>query len=313
VGIPAYSLSVDVRRGFVDPTAPSRFGDHMITAIELPADNNDPRLLARVKALNGKTLLIFDPTDEETAVGLIRDELQGGWGYIANGAESQVLQMPILPPQSGGLSRKGNFTLTPDGAIAGDITETFNGNDASIERWFLKDNDTKEIHEKLESGLSSELPGLTFKGYEFHQPPELDKPLGLDLHFSASNFAHPAGPLLLLRPRVFGSHARLVNDVMDGKPRAYAIEIGHPGDWHDSFDIAIPAGYVVDETPDPVDLDTDFASYHSSVSAKGNTLHYEREYVVKQVEVPAAKASSFRDFETAILTDEKGTAVLKKQ
>ena len=50
----------------------------MITAIELPDGENDPRLIARVKAANGKTLLIFDPTDEETPVGLIRSELQSG-------------------------------------------------------------------------------------------------------------------------------------------------------------------------------------------------------------------------------------------
>ena len=64
---------------------------------------------------------------------------------------------------------------------------------------------------------------------------------------------------------------------------------------------------------DPVDLDVEFASYHSSVSAKGNVLHYEREYVVRQVEIPAEKAPSFRKLEGTILADEKGTVVLKKQ
>jgi hypothetical protein len=313
VGINAHYFAVDSRRGFVDPAAPSRFGDHMITAIELPDGDSDPRLMARVKAANGKTLLIFDPTDEKDPVGLIRADLQGGWGYIGNGADSQVLQMPVLAPESAGLSRKGSFTLSVDGALAGDVVETFVGNDASNERWFIKDNDSKELREGLEKSLGSDLPGLVFKGFEFHQATELDKPLGLDLHFSATNYAHPAGTLLLLRPRVVGSHARTVADVMEGKPRKYSIEMGHPGHWRDSFDIAIPAGYVVDETPDPVNVDLDFASYHSSVSAKGNLLHYERDYVVRQVEIPPAKAASFRMLESAILSDEKGTAVLKRQ
>ena len=78
---------------------------------------------------------------------------------------------------------------------------------------------------------------------------------------SDTDYAHTAGPLLLLRPRVVGSHVRNVPDVMEGKPRAYAIELGHTGRFKDSFDIAIPAGYVaVDETPDPVDVNVDFAS-----------------------------------------------------
>ncbi|MGA7242602.1 MAG: transglutaminase, partial [Terracidiphilus sp.] len=75
----------------------------------------------------------------------------------------------------------------------------------------------------------------------------------------------------------------------------------------------IPAGYVVDETPDPVNLDLDFASYHSNITAKGDQLHYEREFIVRQVELPAARAADFRRLEGAILMDEKGTAVLKKQ
>ena len=312
-GIPAHSLSVDDRRGFIDPTAPSRFGDHMITAIELPVGDNDPRLAARVKAANGKTLLIFDPTDEVTPVGIIRGDLQGAWGYIANGPDSQVLQMPVLSPETAGLNRKGTFTLTPDGALSGDITEVFTGDDAASERWFIKHNDTKEVREKLENGLTSDLTGLAFKGYEFHQEGSLDKPVGLDLHVSTTGYAHAAGPLLLFRPRVVGSHARMVDDMIGGKPRAYSIELGHPGHWRDSFDIALPAGYVVDETPDPVAVDLDFASYHSSVTAKGNTLHYERDYIVRQVDIPPTKAAEFRHLESVIVSDEKGSAVLKKQ
>jgi len=313
VGIRAHYLHVDSRRGVIDPDAPSIIGDHMIAAIELPDGPIDPRLMATVKAVNGKTMLIFDPTDEVTPVGLIRSDLQGSYGILANGSNSQVLRMPVLSPESGGLSRKGSFTLTPDGALAGDVNEVFTGDDATWARYGIKEADSRELHESLERSLGSDLPGLAFKGFEFHQTADLDKPLDLDLHLAASNYAHPAGTLLLLRPRVLGSHVRSVPDVMEGKKRVYSIELGHPGHFHDSFDIAIPPGYVVDETPDPVNIDLDFASYHSSVSAKPGLLHYEREYVVRQVEIPPDKASSFRLLESAILGDEKGTAVLKKQ
>ncbi|MGD0860246.1 MAG: DUF3857 domain-containing protein [Terracidiphilus sp.] len=313
IGVRAYYLHVDSERGTIDPDAPSLAGNHMITAIELPEGENDPRLMARVKAANGKTLLIFDPTDEVTPVGLIRGQLQGAYGNISNGAHSQVLQMPVLTPDSAELTRKGYFTLAPDGALAGDVVETSTGDAAARERWSIKNKDSKELRESLEKSLGSDLPGLAFKGFEFHQTADLDKPLNLDLHLSAAGYAHASGPLLLLRPRVLGSDARAVPDVMEGKPRAYSIELGHPGRFRDSFDIALPAGYVVDETPDPVNLDLDFANYHSSVSAKGNTLHYEREYVVRQVEIPPEKAAAFRRLESAILADEKGAAVLKKQ
>lgn len=313
IGIRAYYLHVDSRRGVINPDAPSLIGNHMITAIELPDGENDPRLMARVKATNGKTLLIFDPTDEETPVGLIRGDLQGAYGNISNGADSQVLRMPVLPPESGGLIRKGSFALAADGSLAGDIDDVFTGVDAAHERSILKERDAKQVRDSLEEGLSAELPGLSFKGYEFHDSGEFDKPVGLDLHLSATSYAHPAGPLLLLRPRVMGSIARTLPDVMESNTRKYSIEIGHPGLWRSTYDITLPAGYVVDEMPDPVDVDMDFASYHASVTAKGNLLHYEMVYTVRQVELPADRAPDFRKFELAILSGEKGTAVLKKQ
>jgi hypothetical protein len=315
IGIRAHYLVVAVGElhGAVNPEAPSHFSNHVITAIELPDGENDPRLVARVKAANGKTLLIFDPTDEVTPVGLIRGELQGEYGTFANGSDSQVLRMPVLPPESGGLTRKGSFTLAADGSLAGDIDDVFIGVDAAHERSFLKERDAKEVHDSLEEGLSVELPGLNFKGYEFHDSGDLDKPVGLDLHVSAIGYAHPAGPLLLLRPRVMGANVRTPPDVMESKTRKFPIEIGHPGLWRSSYDITLPAGYVVDETPDPVDVDMDFASYHASATAKGNVLHYEMVYVVRQVEIPADRAADFRKLESAILSDEKGTAVLKKQ
>lgn len=313
VGIRAYYLHVDSERGVIDPAAPSLIGDHMITAIELLPGDDDPRLMARVKIANGKTLLVFDPTDEETPVGLIRGQLQGAYGNISDGADSQVLEMPVLPPESAEQSHKGTFAMTADGTLSGEITDEFAGVDAAREREFLKNTDSKKLHDSLEEMLSHDLPGLDMKGFEFHQTDDLDKPVALDLRVDDTNYAHTAGTLLLVRPRVVGSDSRSVPDLMKAEPRKYPIEVGYPGRQRDSFDIVLPPGYVVDETPDPVNVDFDFATYHSATTAKGNVLHYEREYVVRQVEIPASRAADFRKLESAVVSDEKGTVVLKKQ
>jgi transglutaminase-like putative cysteine protease len=243
IGIHAYYLHVDSERGVIDPAEPSLIGNHMITAIELPDGENDPRLLARVKAANGKSLLIFDPTDEVTSIGLIRPALQGAYGNLSNGADSQVLLMPVLPPDSGGLTRTGQFVLAADGSFVGDINSVFVGVDAATQREFLKTNEEKDVRETLEKRLEADLPNLTFKGYEFHQADALDQPIRLDVHLSASGYAHSAGPLLLVRPRVMGRDSREVPDLAENRTRTFPIEIGHPGCWRDSFDITLPAGY----------------------------------------------------------------------
>lgn len=308
-GIHAFYVPVDSKRGVVDPKEPSLFGNHMITAIEIPSDVNDKRLQAVVKGADGKRYLIFDPTDERTPVGNLPSDEQGGYGLLSAGAESQVIALPVLPPDANGTERKGAFTLAADGTLTGTVDSSHSGTEGADIRTFLKYSDEKERHDAWETSIAHDLPGVVLKSFRFVQPPALDKPLEFHYEVSAAQYAHQAGPLLLVRPRVVGTDTQAFDD----KPRTVPIELNATGNWRDSFDITLPQGYVVDETPDPVDLDMDFASYHSKVTSKGNVLHYERDFAVKQVELPASRAADFRKLESTILTDERGTAVLKKQ
>ena len=308
-GIRAYYVPVDSHRGVVDPDAPSFYGNHMITAIEIPADLRDPRLQAIAKARDGKQYLIFDPTDEHTPVGNLPYYLQGGYGILSAGDASQILALPVLAPDANGTEQKGSFTLAADGSLTGSVDASHSGPDGADLRWIIKYTDDKERREYWEKQIAQDLPGVTLDSFQITQPSALDKPLEFHYKVTVRQYAHPAGPLLLVRPRVVGSHALPFDD----KPRIYPIVLEATGRWRDSFDIMIPSGYIVDETPDPVGVDLDFASYHSITTVKGNLLHYEREYVVRQLEIPPAKAASFRLLENAILSDEKNAAVLKKQ
>jgi hypothetical protein len=308
-GIHAFYVPVDHRRGVVDPISPSLVGDHMITAIELPAEVQDARLKAIVKAKDGKRYLIFDPTDERTPVGNLSSNLQGSYGTLAAGAASQVIALPVLAPDANGTERKGTFALAADGTLTGAVESIHSGPAGADIRVSLKYSDEKERREALEKAVVHDIPSAVVDSFQFVQPPELDKPLALNYKFTAAQYAHQAGALLLVRPRVVGSNVQAFDD----KARTLPIELNATGRWHDSFDITLPAGFVVDETPDAIDLDLDFASYHSTITAKANLLHYEREYVVRQVQIPAEKAAAFKKLESAILADEKGTAVLKKQ
>ncbi|MGD0735220.1 MAG: DUF3857 domain-containing protein [Terracidiphilus sp.] len=308
-GIQAFYVPLDDRRGIVDPDFPSLIGNHMITAIEVPADVQDPRLKAIVKTKDGKRYLIFDPTNERTPVGNLPSYEQGSFATLAAGASSQVIALPVLPPDANGTEQIGKFTLAPDGTLTGAVDTSHSGPEGGDFREFLKYTDEKERREQWESYIAATIPGVTLDTFKFVQPSELDKPLEFHYQVTAHQYAHQAGTLLLVRPRVVGSHAIPFND----KPRTVPIDLVATGHWHDTFDITLPAGYVVDETPDPVNIDLDFASYHSSITAKGNVLHYEREYDVRQVQLPPSQAAAFRHFEGAILADEKGDAVLKKQ
>ena len=307
-GIKAYYMPVDDRRGVVDPDDPSLVGNHMITAIEIPADVNDARFHAVVKANDGKRYLIFDPTNERTPVGNLPSYEQGSFGILCAGAASQVMALPVLDPDTNGTVQTGAFTLAADGTLSGSVDSLHAGPEGADLRMFLKYTEEKERRQYWETHIARDLPGVVLDSFQFVQTPALNKPLEFHYKLTAGQYAHTAGALLLVRPRVLGSFAVPFDD----KPRTLPIDLSATGRWHDSYDITLPEGFVVDETPDPIDMDMDFASYHSAITAKENKLHYERDFIVRQVEIPADKAPAFRKLQRAILTDEKGTAILKK-
>jgi len=108
---------------------------------------------------------------------------------------------------------------------------------------------------------------------------------------------------------VLGRHARPYND----KPRTYPIDLGETGTWRDRIDVALPAGYVVDDLPAAVDLDVGFASYKSKVKADGGVLHYSREYVVRELDLGPEKSGDVSKLMAVINSDENSSAVLKKK
>ena len=171
IGIKAYFVPVDDRRGVVDPDSPSLYGDHMITAIEIPDDVKDARLEAQAKAEDGKRYLIFDPTNERTPVGNLPSYLQGSYGILASGAASQVIALPVLAPDANGTERKGTFTLSPDGALTGSVDTSPKGPEVADLRMLLKYTDEKEQHSYWETMISRDLQGAALDSFQFVQPP----------------------------------------------------------------------------------------------------------------------------------------------
>jgi hypothetical protein len=309
VGIRATWVPVDDRRGVVDPAAPSLFGNHMIMAIEIPKGYENPRLQAVVAAKNGRRYLIFDPTNEYVPVGQLPDYEQGSWGLLVAGEDSQVIQLPVLKPDTDETERKARFELTADGTLQGEVTVLRSGASSSGMRHRLAMDSDKEQRELVERSLQHDFSAFTLGEEKVTHVRELDQPLEMEYSVTAPSYAKGAGNLLLVRLRVVGSDA----EGLDDKPRKVPISFAGVGTWRDDFDVKIPAGYAVDDVPDPVSVDVGFATYRSEVKAESGVLHYDREYVLKQAVLDPDEYGKLRKLEATIATDENSDAVLKKQ
>jgi transglutaminase-like putative cysteine protease len=308
VGVRATWMMVDTDRGVVDPKVPSRMADHMIAAIQIPDGYENPALKAVVTAKSGKRYLIFDPTNPYVPIGLLPTYLQGGTGLLMAGADSEAITLPILKPGSDTVNRTADFTLAADGTLTGSVTIKHLGASSDELRYAFTMNSADDQRKGLENSLRSDFSSFTVGSENVQNVQNLDKPLILQYDVTASSYAKHAGTMLLVRPRVVSSDAIALTDTT----RNYPIEFDGTGDWRDTFDVKIPAGYTVDDLPDPMNVDTSFASYRSDVKADGDVLHYSREYIVKKVQISAEDYPELRKFEGAVYTDESRDAVLKK-
>lgn len=308
VGIHSTLLMVDTERGVIDPNAPSIVGNHMIGAIEIPKGYDSPKLHSVVTANTGKRYLIFDPTWELTPFGQLEDNLQGSFGMLMDGVNSQVIQLPVMAPDLNTIERTGSFQLNADGSLKGSVVDKRFGDVAVRRRREFKHDDAKGQQEYMDRTLAGDLTAATLTGLKVENVDALNKNLTTGFDLQASHFASVTGPLLMVRPRVFGSYAMDV----DHKTRNVAIDLEETMQAHDEFDIALPEGYVVDELPDPVKVDFGFASYESSTVLQGRTLHYSRTYTLRAVTLPPGKYADVQRLASVIASDEDGRAVLKR-
>jgi hypothetical protein len=308
VGMKSDIVLVDTHRGAVNPQNPSRWGNHAIAAIEVPEGYQSPKLHSVVTVKSGKRYLIFDPTWSDTPFGQVEDDLQGSYGLIVEGKNSELVQIPVVDPEFNTIRRTASFTLGPDGTLKGQVTDRRFGDIASNRRQAVTHNEGVKQQQYMDRTVAHDFAAASLTELKFENVEALDKDLTTSFQLTATHFATTTGPLLMVRPRVFGEYAPGV----DRKVRTVPIDLGTAMQASDNFDIELPEGYAVDELPDPVKADFGFASYESKTVLNGRVLHYARTYTVRQVQVPAEKYDDLRKLSGMIAADEDSRAVLKR-
>lgn len=308
-GIDSYYVMIDSDRGIVNPDFPSLRGDHMIMAIQLPKDVPITNLYATVEDPQLGRLLFFDPTDEYVPLGYLPSELQQSYGLVITPDSGKLILLPVLPPTTNRLMRTGTLTLSSTGNLGGDVNELRWGAPAGDSRAQFLNSPPADRNKVFEKFLGTSLNNFTLTNATVSNLDKYNENFSLHYQFVVEGYAKTAGNLLILRPRIVGEKG---SSILSGKPRKYPIEFHGTTLQSDMFDITLPAGYVVDELPQPVDAKCEYATYKSNVEVKDNVLHYKRTYEVKGVVVPTDKLPEVRDFFHQVAAAEKSSAVLRR-
>jgi hypothetical protein len=312
IGVDSYYVVINSERGAVTSSTPPQFGifDHVILAVKIPEGVSDPSLVSLLTDAKLGKLLIFDPTDEVTPFGQLRGALQASYGLLVTSSGGELVAMPQLPAAMNATERFAKLKLDEKGTLSGDIREIRRGDPAVYQRMALQavSKNTDRI-KPIEASLANSLGTFQITKASIGNLAQTNLPFVYDYSVVAENYAKSAGDLLLVRPRVMGYESQ--NFMETKEARKYPVEFAGPWRNTDTFEIALPAGYEVDDLPPPVNADYSFASYHSKAEVSGKTLKYTRTFEIKELSVPVSKAEELKTFYRVIGNDERNTAVLK--
>ncbi len=138
--------------------------------------------------------------------GKIEDGLQGSYALLVEGADSQVIQIPVLSPDLNTVHRTATMTLAADGSLKGTAAESWFGDIGSEPRHYLKEFDATKQQKAFDRLIGEDLMAASLTDLNIQNLSALNKDLTASFNLSANHFANSVGPLLMLRPRVFGSY-----------------------------------------------------------------------------------------------------------
>ena len=308
LNITAYPVAIylgDPTRVREEWASPVQF-NHCIIAIRISDETQAPSVIQHPTL--GR-LLIFDATDEHTAIGDLPEDEQGSWALIMAGDSGGLTRMPALSPELSQLDRHANVVLSPDGSITASVKEKSTGQTAVSERRAFKRLSSTEYKGMIEQWVTR---GATAAKISKLVPLD-DASSGsfdLDVDFTAAFYAQSMQDrLLVFKPAIVSRRESLF--LTDAK-RSHAVVLDARS-FNETVSVKLPAGFAVDELPDPIKLDTPFGSYKTSYEVKDGELLFTRVLAQRAGTIPVDQYPAVRNFFEKIRAADQAPVVLARK
>jgi hypothetical protein len=285
--------------------SPQQF-NHCIIAVKV-SDQTQGSTIIQHPTLG--RLLIFDPTDEETPIGDLPFHLQGSLALLDSKSETDLVRMPVTPPEMNQLERIATLQLTPDGGLSGQIKEQANGQTAASLRSEFRGLSKPDYTVKIEAWLTQ---GITSARLNKIEPTgdTGDGGFSLNLEFTANAYGQlMQNRLLVFKPVVVARREALA---LTATTRKHPVVL-HANAYSETVRVQLPTGFVVDELPDAVKLQTPFGSYVTSYEVKNNELVFKRQLSQQATTIAATDYETVRKFFESIRAAENAPVVLARK
>lgn len=285
--------------------SPRQF-NHCIIAVKV-SDSTESATVMNHPQLG--RLLVFDATDPYTPVGDLPGYLQGSKGLVIAGEKGGLSEMPITPPDADLLERQIEATLSPLGELKGTIREVANGQTSTAFRSEVRGLSAPDYKQAIEGWLTRGATGARLVKLDQNDRQQ-DAAFDLNVEFAVPNYGQlMQGRLLIFKPVVVGRR-RAVS--LTEKSRQHPIELDS-GMVKETAVFTLPTGFVVDEVPEEVNMDSPFGKYTTKFEVKEGKLHFTRMMQVNRSVISPDKYNEVKGFFAKMLEAEQSAVVLMRK
>jgi hypothetical protein len=306
-GIDSYLTTITSGdRTYVRPewASPAQF-NHAIIAIRVSDAVGLPAVIPQSPV--GR-LLMFDPTSRFTQLGDLPETEQASYALVIAGAQGALLKMPLLPLDSRRVETNIEATMDADGRLQARLKRQYFGQAGTSLRGvqrLLGNDDVKKI---FETAFTRRIGGTTLARVSTGDSPE-DHRITVNVDLAAERFGLLQGKLLLVRP---GLLSNTTEYYFSTRQRTTPVRLS-AALRSDSIHIKVPAGFKVDEIPQPRKVESPYGKLSASWSVKDGDLVMEQTIEISDTVAPAAEFPKVRDFFESVAGVQNAPVVFVKQ
>ncbi len=276
-----------------------------------PALMDTDQLPSEVVEVNtGSQTLYLDPGTAFCPYGLLSWERTGVQALRLNAAGGIFIKTPNPSPGESRTERKASLRLGEDGSLEGTLRVSYYGQEALEKRQDAVEKDEVGRRKTLEDEVKEWLPASA--NVELLSAGKWDAsetPLEAEFRVRMPDLTATTGRRILLPLGVFQTTAA---HPFQPARRVHAVYFAHPYEELDEIELQLPTGFRAESLPAPRQTsDTNFGSYHRSVTATGNSMRIRRTMSLVGIHYPVEYYPLLRLFFDKLHSGDEDRVVLQ--
>ena len=235
----------------------------------------DPR---NVAVNVGGTWKFFDPGWNYIQLGMLRWQEEGEQALITDPKQPVWVNTPMSPPDKSRVVRRAKLKLSDDGTVEGDVTIEYTGHYGFERKEEIDEESESAREESLKAELKEQMSAAEITDIKIQNVTDQVNPIIYSYHVRFPGYAQRTGKRLFLQPAFF-QHG--IEPMFATGSRKNEVYFHYPWSEDDKVEIALPAGYALDNADAPAPFGSAPISEYQptlAVTSDGKTLIYTRNF-----------------------------------